>query len=623
MPFRYSIGSKSRDMEISQNKGILQQSRPIFHSLILGRTGTGKSNLIKNLVMQLSDESQINFVLVDFHGTLSSQVVDLCRNRELIYLSPGRNDGLGIRMNVLSGASDSPISMYLISQIFSQENSISGGTWGPRLQTIFTAILREIVAQNEGATLSDFLNTLIDREKMQNLKEQSAEETKAVISNLVKKWDSWIEYSMSTVNKLLPIISDRDISNFISSKQETFNLANEISKGSRLVIIDVSKTKMSIQQSRVLSSMILNKLWSDILKNGNTKETMIIVDEAQNLNSSLMGEVLSEGRKFNLYVTLASQFLSQYDRVLRDSIISNCGNIYCFNMSEDDAEDICSLISDRKMKQNAMKSIMLGHPHKVTAIDLLSGKGISVNEFYPPLIEKNIDVESVSERIRVSLMRYGGTLVERKIEENKTNHNVHKTLLKNFREYLEKKSIRVIEEENVDGPRPDLIYFVNGNPIIVEVEVSDVLRFDRVLKKACTYSKTELIFLCASGSGLRLYEQFMDRDKVERNLNKMDEAGEFTFFNPEKITILEERSGRYFYIQSGVLKRWSVEKSWTGNTKAFSLSYCDDPILCLAIFHKMEKERKSHVSFNSSLNGDIPSNISNETGEIYITELYI
>lgn len=622
MPFRYSIGSKSRDIHSDYNESKIHQSHPLFHSLILGRTGTGKSNLIKNLILHLKEKGDINFILVDFHGTLSSQIIGLCKDMELIYLSTKSVDGFGIRMNVLSGASTSPISMYLISQIFSSENSLSGGTWGPRLQTIFTAVLREVVRQNKDATLKDFLNTLIVKEKMQELRENSGEETKPVISNLIRKWDSWIEYSMSTVNKLFPIVSDEDVSNLISSREESINLTDELSEGSKLIVIDVSKTKMSIQQGRIISSMILNKLWSDILKNGNREETMIIVDEAQNLNSSLMSEILSEGRKFNLYLTLASQFLSQYENSLRDSIISNCGNIYCFNMSEEDATDICSLISDRKMRQNAIKSIMLGQIHKVTAIDLLSQTGIEVKEFYPPLIDIPLKVESLNEAIETSLRKFGMRINEERSEIVHDNIDMHKTLIKNFRDYLEKKSIRVIEEENLNGPRPDLVFFINGNPVIVEVEVSDLLRFERILKKSCTYSKTELIFLCSQGNGLKLYELFKDKDRINKILQKMEESGSFTFFNPERITILEERSGRYYYVQKGNLNRWSVEKSWIGNTKTFSLDYNNSDFPTLALLRKMEMERKFHVSFDSQHEGDVRSNSWRSSGEIYLTELY-
>ncbi|MGP6206462.1 ATP-binding protein [Cuniculiplasma sp. SKW3] len=622
MPFRYSIGSKSRDVDSYDKGSTIPQSRPLFHSLILGRTGTGKSNLIKNLILHLKEKDDTNFILVDFHGTLSAQVIDLCRDEELIYLSTKSVDGFGIRMNVLSGASTSPISMYLISQIFSSENSLSGGTWGPRLQTIFTAVLREIVRQNNESTLKDFLNTLIIKERMQELRENSSEETKPVISNLIKKWDSWIEYSMSTVNKLFPIVSDEEIANFISSKEESINLTYELSEGSKLIVIDVAKTKMSIQQGRIISSMILNKMWSDILKNGNSKETMIIVDEAQNLNSSLMSEILSEGRKFNLYLTLASQFLSQYDRTLRDSIISNCGNIYCFNMSEEDATDICSLVSDRKLRQNAIKSIMLGQIHKVTAIDLLSKGGIEVNEFYPPLIESPLDYELLNNAITGSLRKFGRRINEEKNESLSDYIDLHKTLIKNFREYLEKKSIRIIEEENLNGPRPDLIYFINGNPVIVEVEVSDLLRFERIVKKACTYSKSEIIFLCPPENGLKLFELFRDKDRVKRILQRIEESGQFTFFNPEKITILEERAGRYYYVQRGNLKRWAVEKSWIGNTKAFSLDYENSDFSCLALLRKMEAERKFHVSFNPQQTMDMKSSNKILAGEVYLTELY-
>jgi hypothetical protein len=622
LPFRYSVGSSKNEKWPEGQDGLDSQSRLMFHSLIMGRTGTGKSNLLKHLIMKISGMENSNLIVIDFHGNMASHVIDLCRNRNLVYLSPAGSEKYKVRMNVLSGSADSPISMYLLSQIFSQEGSLSGGTWGPRLQTIFTAVLREVVRQNENPTLSEFLAILMDREKMQKLKTDSREETAAILSNLIRRWDSWIEYSMSTVNKLFPIVSDPDVSGFISSKNETVNLHEELRAGSRLVVIDASKTHFSIQQGRIISSMILNKLWNDILKNGNEMNTMIVVDEAQNLNSSLVSEILSEGRKFNLYITLASQYLGQYDRGLRDAMISNCGNIYCFNMSEDDADDICSLISDSRMKSRAMKSIMLGEIHNVTTMDLMNTGGISINTFKPELIRRMPDRQYVEAAIEESVKKHGNSEGIPELEIKQEEKGTHDLLKNNFSDYLRKKSITVLDEEYANGLRPDILYFIKGNPVIVEIEVSDLLRVERTVRKACNYSRTDLIFLCPRDSGLLLYRIFKDREKIKKMLEKLESHGEFTFFNPERITIIEERGGRYFFVHGGSLRRWSVEKSWEGTSRTFKVSYAPDERMALAILRKMERERKHHTFIRASeIAGRIEGN-SELSFEICLSDLY-
>ena len=50
--------------------------------------------------------------------------------------------------------------------------------------------------------------------------------------------------------------------------------------------------------------------------------------------------MLSEARKFNLFVVLTQQYLSQVDKELKDSIFANTSNYYCFRVSEEDATQL-------------------------------------------------------------------------------------------------------------------------------------------------------------------------------------------------------------------------------------------------------------------------------------------
>ena len=84
----------------------------------------------------------------------------------------------------------------------------------------------------------------------------------------------------------------------------------------------MSKTRFSTTQGKIISSLILNRIWTETLKEGITPQTMIVADEAQNLNSSVLSEILSEGRKFNTYLTVASQYLDQYDRYTKGALLS-------------------------------------------------------------------------------------------------------------------------------------------------------------------------------------------------------------------------------------------------------------------------------------------------------------
>jgi energy-coupling factor transporter ATP-binding protein EcfA2 len=568
MPYRYDVGTWSSkegtDGPFTLGKSALGEPYSIdlrsliFHKIILGRTGTGKSNLLLNLCKNILKVIDNNLVIVDFHGSLASEIISMNSTHDLIYIGTGpERDSKKIRLNILKGASESSISLYLIQEIFSRESSLSGGTWGPRLQTIFTAILKEIILLYPEATLDLFMQTLLSREKMKILSQKCSEDSKAVIANLISRWQSWTEYSASSINKLYPIVSDKDLRDLTCSPNESFDVISALEEGGKLIVVDVSKTKYSATQGKIISSLILNRFWTEILKKGEIPNTAIIVDEAQNLNSKVLSEILSEGRKFNLFLTVASQYLDQYDRELKGSLLSNCGSLYSFNISEKDAREVCSVLTERRKRVSAMKSILLGSPHNVTHLNFLSSSGIKVESFTPDLFPLQRFPSKTDNIIRGSLEKFG-------TGDDSTPKDVvsiikeHDYLENFFQRYLEDKHIIVEKEKKLNNLRPDLHFFLQNKPIFVEIEVSDLEKFDRILEKACNFSGQKLIFLCPKDKGKLLREKLTDTAAVSKYLGILRNEGKQTFVDYMNILIIEERGGNVYYVEKTKLKRFNI-----------------------------------------------------------------
>ncbi len=569
MPFRYDIGTSTQrngnhgeyELGISSSGDIYKISKKslFFHSIILGRTGTGKSNLLRILCNSYIKEPDSNLIIIDFHGSLSNQIVSLESKKDLIYLGTSEeNGGKKIMMNILKGASSSSISLYLIQEIFSKESSLSGGTWGPRLQTIFTSVLREIISINPDATLSNFMETLLDKKMMKSLADHADFNSRKVIENLTSRWQSWMEYSASSINKLYPIVSDPHLRSLVSSPEESINLMEELKKGDKIVVIDVSKTKFSATQGKIISSLIVNKIWTDILKSGGIKDTMIVADEAQNLNSSVLSEILSEGRKFNLYITVASQYLDQYDRYTREALLSNCGSIYAFNVSERDADQVCSVITNRKKRKEAMKSILLGAPHNSTHFNFISKSGIEVESFTPYLMEIPYDINILKNKINESLKKYGD--YHREKEKQEKTLSSHEYLSSFMIRFLETRGVPVESEKKLNNLRPDILFFYDDKPVVVEIEVSDIDHFVRVVEKVVNYGEQKTLLLCERDSAKILYSKFMERNQISGALSNLQKSGKKTYFNFRNILILEERAGLLYVIESGRFNRFSLDK---------------------------------------------------------------
>src|SRR5712691_1092604 len=102
------------------------------HVYVVGKTGTGKTTLLRNLLIQDIVAGE-GVALIDSHGDFAEEVLDHIppwRSDDLVYFNPGDYD-FPIALNLLSGAC--PDSLHLLaSRIVGAFKSIWRDSWGPR-----------------------------------------------------------------------------------------------------------------------------------------------------------------------------------------------------------------------------------------------------------------------------------------------------------------------------------------------------------------------------------------------------------------------------------------------------------------------------------------------------------
>ena len=177
--------------------GIKQKDRS-GHIYIIGKTGTGKSTLIKNML--LSDVMQGNgFAIIDPHGDFAEEVLNLIpesRIQDVIYFNPADTE-YPIAFNPLDKVD--PESYHLVvSGLISVFKKIWPEFWGPRLEHI----LRHSIL-----TLLEYPNSsLLDLPRLLTDKEFRAEVLKNVRNQHVR--DFW--FKVTSKNSFF-----RDVSVFL------------------------------------------------------------------------------------------------------------------------------------------------------------------------------------------------------------------------------------------------------------------------------------------------------------------------------------------------------------------------------------------------------------------------
>jgi hypothetical protein len=115
------------------------------HLYVVGKTGTGKSTLLRNLLLQ-DIEAGEGVGLIDPHGDLAAdllQHIPPWRTDHVVYFDPADSDW-PVAFNLLFNSSDRPKHL-IASGIVSAFKGIWRESWGPRLEYVLSAAVAALL----------------------------------------------------------------------------------------------------------------------------------------------------------------------------------------------------------------------------------------------------------------------------------------------------------------------------------------------------------------------------------------------------------------------------------------------------------------------------------------------
>jgi len=132
--------------------------------------------------------------------------------------------------------------------------------------------------------------------------------------------------------------------NIVGQKDNTFDLRNVMDEG-KILIVNLAKGKIGEDNCSLLGAMIVTKIWSAALSRANLPEEKrkpfyLYVDEIHSFLTLSFADILSEARKYGLYMTLAHQYINQLDEKIQGAIFGNVGTIISFRVGIEDAEHL-------------------------------------------------------------------------------------------------------------------------------------------------------------------------------------------------------------------------------------------------------------------------------------------
>ncbi len=327
---------------IRQKFGIKRGDRG-RHLYIVGQTGTGKSMLLQLLTLSDIYHDQ-GFAIIDPHGDLATDIMKYIpehRVKDVIYFNPADIE-FPIAFNPME-VTDPNFKNNISSEIVGVLKRMFE-SWGPRLEYILRFTILALLDYPD-STLLGITRMLTDKEfRKKVVREVQDPVVKNFWLNEFASWnDKFANEAVAPVlNKVGAFTANPLIRNVIGQPKSALNLRKIMDEG-KILIVNLSQGLIGEDNASVLGALMVTKLQLSAMSRANQplserRPFYLYVDEFQNFATDSFAVILSEARKYGLYLTVANQYIAQIaETAVKDAVFGNVGSIVTFRVGADDA----------------------------------------------------------------------------------------------------------------------------------------------------------------------------------------------------------------------------------------------------------------------------------------------
>lgn len=322
------------------------------HFYTIGQTGTGKSTLLRNMIIQ--DIVRGNGVcFIDPHGSDVQNVLSHVpkeRLADLIYFDPAYT-ARPMALNMLEYDPRFPEQKtFVVNELFSIFQKLYGAvpeSMGPMFEQYFRNATMLVIEDPEtGSTLLDVSRVMSNKEfrqlKLSRCKNpvvvqfwtEVAEKAggEAALANIVPYITS--KFDVFLVNDIMRPI--------IAQEHSVFNF-RQIMDEKKILLVNLSKGRLGDINANLIGLILVGKILMASLSRVDSLGTdlppfYLYLDEFQNITTPSIATILSEARKYKLSLFIAHQFIAQLEEGIKNAVFGNVGSMAIFRVGADDAE---------------------------------------------------------------------------------------------------------------------------------------------------------------------------------------------------------------------------------------------------------------------------------------------
>jgi hypothetical protein len=321
------------------------------HIYVIGQTGTGKTTLLKNMIIQdIKNGDGVCFI--DPHGDVAQEILGLIpkeRIDDVIYFNPG-DTKRPIGLNILEYSPQRPEEKtFIINTLIEIIDKLYNlqVTGGPMFeQYLRNALLLLMDDPSWGYTLLEVSKVFVDEyfrdELLRKCKNYPVIEFWTKQAPVVGGELSLENMITWVTSKLNPFITNDFVRPIIAQSKSTIDF-NQIMNERKILIVNLSKGLIGETSAYLMGMLLITKILLGAfaritISEEERKDFYLYIDEFQNFAFKGVASILAEARKYRLSMVLAHQYIKQLPEEIASAVVGNVGTIISFRIGAQDAE---------------------------------------------------------------------------------------------------------------------------------------------------------------------------------------------------------------------------------------------------------------------------------------------
>ena len=350
VPSRGTVLARSNYPGMTERPLALTIEDRLRHLFVLGPTGSGKSWLLANLILQDIHAGR-GVVAIDVKGDLVSDVLARVRDdaaERIIMLDASKRD-LPIGFNILGQAHSEEARELVVDNVVHIFRDIWSAYWGPRSDHILRGTLTTLVntRAHDGSafTLHEIVPLLTQPAFRRSV--LGEEQLPSSLRTFWQWYDGMSDGERAqaigpVLNKVEAFTSRTPIRLLLG--QSTGIDLRGIFRDRQVLLVSLAKGTLGAETANLLGSLLVSALWQTTLARVSVdatkrKAAFAYIDEAQDIVRMpiAMADMLAQARGLGLGLTLANQYLAQLPESVKAAVLGTVRTQVTFEVEHEDA----------------------------------------------------------------------------------------------------------------------------------------------------------------------------------------------------------------------------------------------------------------------------------------------